>query len=111
MGGMAPAGFSSAMHRVAGTTRVELHGELDCASVPLLEGKLDGVIVDGAGRVLLDLRDLRFMDVTALRMAVRLEARAQLHGVDFALVRGPRPVQRVFEMTGMERFVPAVDAA
>ena len=53
---MAPAGFSSAMHHVAGTTRVELH-------------------------------------------------------VDFALVRGPRPVQRVFEMTGMERFVPAVDAA
>jgi anti-sigma B factor antagonist len=108
---MAPAGFSSATHRAGSTTRVELHGELDCASVPSLEGEMDLVIVDGADRVLLDLRDLQFMDVSALRMAVRLEARAQLHGVDFALVRGPRPVQRVFEMTGMERFVPAVDAA
>ena len=108
---MALAGFSSATHRAAGTTRVELHGELDCASVPSLECTMDGVIARGAGRVLLDLRDLQFMDVSGLRMAVRLEARAQLHNVDFALVRGPRPVQRVFEVTGMERFVPAVDAA
>jgi anti-anti-sigma factor len=108
---MALAGFSSATHRAGGTTRVELHGELDCASVPSLEVTMDGVIADGAGRVLLDLRDLHFMDVSGLRMAVRLEARAQLHGVDFALVRGPSCVQRVFEMTGMERFVPAVDAA
>ena len=69
------------------------------------------MIVDGAGPVVLDLRDLRFMDVRGLRLAVRLESRARLHGVDFALVRGPEPVQRVFDMTGMERFVPAVDAA
>jgi hypothetical protein len=39
MNGMAPAGFSSATRRVDGTTWVELHGELDCASVPSLEGK------------------------------------------------------------------------
>jgi anti-sigma B factor antagonist len=108
---MALTGFSSVLHRVADTTRVELHGELDCASVPSLEGAMEGVIVRGAGPVRLDLRDLRFIDVAALRLTVRLEARAQMHGVDFALVRGPRPVQRVFEMTGMERFVPAVDAA
>ena len=71
---------------------------------------MDAVIVDGAGPVVLDLRALEFMDVSGLRLAVRLEARAQLHGVRFALVRGPHAVQRVFDVTGMERFVPAVDA-
>ena len=39
---MALTGFSSVLHRVADTTRVELHGELDCASVPSLEGAMNG---------------------------------------------------------------------
>ena len=42
---------------------------------------MDTVLHDGHGPVVLDLRELRFMDVSGLRLAVRLEARAQLHGV------------------------------
>ena len=108
---MVSEAFRSATRRVDGTTRVEVHGELDCASVPSFEGEMDAVIAPGAGPVVLDLRDLQFMDISGLRLAVRLGSRAQLHGVQFALVRGPEAVQRVFDMTGMERFVPAVDAA
>ena len=108
---MVSEGFRSATRRVGDATHVEVHGELDCASVPSLEGEMDAVIVHGAGPVVLDLRGLQFMDVCGLRLAVRLESRARMHGVAFALVRGPAAVQRVFDMTGMERFVPAVDAA
>ena len=42
----------------------------------------------------------------AAKRAVRLEARAQLHGVDLSLMEGPAPVERVFELTGMRRYVP-----
>ena len=41
-----------------------------------------------------------------MRLALRLEARAQMHGVDLSLLEGPAPVERVFELTGMRRYVP-----
>jgi anti-sigma B factor antagonist len=82
-----------------------VHGELDCSTVPTLEGEMDTVLHEGGGPVVLDLRDLRFMDVSGLRLAVRLEARAQLHGVDLSLIEGPPRVARLFDLTGMRRFI------
>ena len=67
---------------------------------------MDRVLHEGHGPVVLDLSDLRFMDVAGLRLAVRLEARAQLHGVDLSMLQGPAPVERVFDLTGMRRYVP-----
>jgi anti-anti-sigma factor len=66
---------------------------------------MDTVLHAGGGPVVLDLSNLRFMDVSGLRLAVRLEARAQLHGVELSMVDGG-PVQRVLELTGMRRYVP-----
>jgi anti-sigma B factor antagonist len=98
--------FSTASQRIGDTTHIRVHGELDCATVPSLEGRMDAVLQDGHGPVVLDLSDLRFMDTAGLRLALRLEARAQLHGVDLSLLEGPGPVERVFELTGMRRYVP-----
>lgn len=97
--------FSSEQKDIGGTTLVEVHGELDCFTVPSLEDHMDTMLYDGHGPVVLDLRELRFMDVAGLRLAVRLEARAQLHGVDFSMLEGHGPAARVFQLTGMRRFV------
>jgi len=67
--------LSTAAERIGTTTLIKVHGELDCATVPSLEGRMDTVLRDGGGPVVLD---LRFMDVAGLRLAVRLEARALL---------------------------------
>jgi anti-anti-sigma factor len=67
---------------------------------------MDTVLTDGGGPVVLDLSDLRFIDVAGLRLAVRLESRAQLHGVDLSMLPGPEAVRRVFQLTGMERYAP-----
>jgi anti-anti-sigma factor len=80
-----------------------VHGELDCATVPWLEGRVDSALSEGP--VVLDLRELRFMDVSGCRLAVRLEARARLNGVHFSMLEGHGPAHRVFELTGMRRFV------
>jgi anti-sigma B factor antagonist len=98
--------FSTAARRIGHETHIQVHGELDCATVPSLEGRMDTVLHDGHGPVVLDLSALRFMDVSGLRLAVRLEARAQLHGVDLSLRKGPASVERIFELTGMRRYVP-----
>lgn len=98
--------FRTASRRIGGETHIQVHGELDCSTVPSLEGCMNTVLCDGGGPVVLDLSRLRFMDVSGLRLALRLEARAQLHGVDLSLLRGPGPVERVIELTGMRRYVP-----
>jgi anti-sigma B factor antagonist len=101
--------FGAAASREGRTTLVRVFGELDLATVPSLEHAM-GPILEGDSRfVALDLRELDFIDVAGVRLALRLECLAQLHGVHFALVRGPMRVQRVFELTGMGRFVPVVD--
>lgn len=97
--------FSTASRRVGETTLVQVHGELDCFTVPSLEGQMNTVLRDGGGPVVLDLRELSFIDVSGLRLAVRLEARAQLHGQPFSMLEGEGQVARVFELTGMRRFV------
>ncbi|MDA0184495.1 STAS domain-containing protein [Solirubrobacter phytolaccae] len=97
--------FTTEAKQVGKTTLVQVHGELDCSTVPSLEGQMDTVLRDGGGPVVLDLRELEFMDVSGLRLAVRLEARAQLHGQPFSMLEGDGQVARVFELTGMRRFV------
>ena len=56
---------------------------------------MDTVLHDGHGPVVLDLSDVRFMDVSGLRLTVRLAGRAQLHGVDLSLLEGPARRARV----------------
>jgi anti-anti-sigma factor len=106
---MAAEPFGAAASREGDTTLVRVHGELDVATVPSLESELASLMAGGTRSVVLDLRELDFIDVAGLRLALRLEGLAQLNGVRFALVRGPLPVQRVFELTGMGRFVPVID--
>jgi anti-anti-sigma factor len=101
--------FGAATSLEGDTTLVRVFGELDLATVPSLENAMGPILAGGSRFVALDLRELDFIDVAGLRLALRLEGLAQLHGVRFALVRGPLRVQRVFELTGMGRFVPVVD--
>jgi anti-sigma B factor antagonist len=101
--------FGAAASLEGDTTLVRVFGELDLATVPSLESALQPLMEGGARIIVLDLRELDFIDVAGLRLALRLEGLAQLHGARFALVRGPIRVQRVFELTGMERFLPVID--
>jgi anti-anti-sigma factor len=98
--------FTTNARRVGDATHIHVQGELDCATVPSLEGRMDDVLHAGGGPVVLDLSELSFMDVSGARLAVRLEARAQLHGVSLSMRHGPLPVRRVLELTGMERYAP-----
>jgi anti-anti-sigma factor len=80
-----------------------LGGELDLATVPLLQEQLDRV-VRGRGAVVIDLSGLRFIDASGLRVLVRAERQLRASGGQLVLVRGPRAVRRVFELTGLDRY-------
>ena len=80
-----------------------LGGELDLATVPLLQEQLDRA-GRGRGAVVIDLSGLRFIDSSGLRMMVRAERQLRASGGRLVLVRGPRAVRRVFELAGLDRY-------
>jgi anti-anti-sigma factor len=82
--------------------RIALRGELDISTVPQLEQRLREAL-DGGGRLLVvDLRELEFIDSMGLTLLVRWGRGAQQDGYDLALLRGEPRVHRLFEITGLD---------
>jgi anti-anti-sigma factor len=81
--------------------RLALAGELDLASAPKLARAVASAIAAGARRVILDLRQLDFIDASGLHVLMQARERSREAGCEFAVVPGPRQVQRVFELTGV----------
>jgi anti-sigma B factor antagonist len=82
-------------------------GELDLATVVPLREVLDRF--EGCAAVVLDLRGVSFIDSAGLSLVMEQQRRAEREGVEFRLVRGPRAVQRLFELTGVSRHLVWVD--
>jgi anti-sigma B factor antagonist len=76
-------------------------GELDLATVPMLQEQLDRAM-PGRAAVVIDLSGLRFIDSCGLQMLVRAEQQVSGSGGQLVLVRGPRAVHRLFELTGLD---------
>ena len=105
---------SSAPHRTAGRIRlrtkvqddvhtIALSGELDTASAPILGDALAEACAGGAREVVVDLGGIEFMDSTGLSAILRGQAHCEEHHCSFSLTPAQRPVERVFELTGVKR--------
>ena len=89
---------------------VALSGELDLHGATLLDPELARIAEDpGASPVVLDLRELEFMDSSGLRSVMVADATLRRTGRRMVLVRGGDSVQRVFEVTRMEDRLQFVD--
>jgi anti-anti-sigma factor len=86
-----------------------LRGELDLATVPLLEQQVDRV-PRGRGVVVIDLSGLRFIDSSGLQVLVRAERQLRASGGQLVLVHGPRAVRRAFELTSLDRHFAWCDS-
>ena len=84
-----------------GTAVIELEGELDLAGANALEQQLAQPEADAARAVVLDLRGVRFMDSSGLRVIAVMLQRSQERGRRLALVPGAAQVMRVFDVTRM----------
>jgi anti-anti-sigma factor len=85
-------------------------GELDIATTPELEQALADATADGVVDIVLDLRELTFMDSTGLRALAQANSRAGESGIALSIVRGPRQIERVLEISGLGAMLPLVDA-
>ena len=86
-----------------------LEGELDLAGVAVLESAIAAAREEGAEEVVVDLRELEFMDSSGLRCLVQADERAREDGWRLTLVRGPAGVHRIFEITRMDQRLTFVE--
>jgi anti-sigma B factor antagonist len=82
---------------------VSISGELDVASAPMLEDTLAEACSSGVKELVLDLKGVEFMDSTGLKAILRSKALCEAHHSIYRLTPAQRPVQQVFEATGVRR--------
>jgi anti-sigma B factor antagonist len=104
-----PDSFRCETGRDGDTLWVRPIGELDLDTAPRLDEEMTAIRARGAGRLVLDMRALTFMDSTGLRLVIRWDTTAKDEGFRFAIVPGPEVVQRVFRLTGMDDHLPVAE--
>jgi anti-sigma B factor antagonist len=102
--------FQVQVHLEGSTKLISVSGELDLASGPELESELDKVSAPETTLVVVDLRELEFMDSTGLSIIVRAHQRLAEGGCELGLVRGSTQVQRLLDLTGVAERVRLVGA-
>jgi anti-sigma B factor antagonist len=103
--------FESRVSRAAyeGSTVVCFRGDLDLVSAATAEGAL--IEAQNAGEtVVLDLRALRFIDSSGLRVILEAHRRAGQNGSRLQVAPGDDAVRRVFDVSGVGRLLEIVDA-
>jgi anti-sigma B factor antagonist len=87
---------------------VEAEGDIDLRTADAVRAEI-GAAVQEARRVVIDLREVTFMDSSGIRLIVEAQLSSERDGFAFAVVRGPAPVQRLFELAGLEGRVRVID--
>lgn len=95
----APQGFRVELTRRGRRVRVTVRGELDIATKPVLERALIEQARIGAP-VVLDLRELAFIDARGLELLLRINAQARCDGWELQLIPG-QCVRRLLDLCGL----------
>jgi anti-anti-sigma factor len=86
----------------AGAVRIALRGELDLAHAYTFDEELRRVEEGRPSTVVLDLRELSFLDSCGLARLLAARRRARRAGHKLLLVRGPAAVQRLFALSAVD---------
>jgi anti-anti-sigma factor len=91
------------------SVRVAVSGELDLSSALTFEEELLRIEEQCPSLLVLDLRSLKFLDSTGLRLILSAHARAINRGRKLAIVQGGEAVRRIFRLTGVLERLNFVD--
>jgi|tagenome__1003787_1003787.scaffolds.fasta_scaffold19321907_2 anti-sigma B factor antagonist len=87
---------------------VALRGELDIDSVGAVRAELDDLDAAGWASIVMDLRELTFIDSTGLRLLIEADRGARRRGASLAIVDGSPAVERLLELVCLsDHFVRA----
>lgn len=89
---------------------VVAHGEIDLATVSVIDNEVQGLRAAGFRAIVLDLRGVTFMDSTGVRLLLQLDAESRLDGFSFAIMDADGPVRRLLTLTGVQARLSQVEA-
>ena len=93
------------------TVHVTVYGALDLVRAYDFDDAMRRIERDAPGRLLLDLRQLEFLDTTGLSRVLAVRRRCRRSGRRLVLVRGPMAIQRMFTLYPDEQFELVGDPA
>jgi len=103
--------FAARVDSRNGVADIALSGELDVTTVPVLEdhlAKFEGADVTA---IMIDVRELTFLDRSAMQAFIRARERADAKGRTLILVGASPGARRLFELTDTEFLLDDSDAA
>lgn len=108
---MKPEPFAIRAEREGGLQRLTPTGELDIATVPILEAAFDEICRDeDAEKIVLDLTRLDFMDSTGIVLLLRMSARCD--GAErLRVINGSAAVMRALDLSGVRDLLPIISKA
>jgi anti-sigma B factor antagonist len=90
---------------------IELEGELDMVSSPLLTDALATANSSESPTVVLDLRGVSFLDSTGLRAIFMARDATHGRGQQFAVTPGSAQVQRLLSLTRLDEHLRTIETA
>ena len=88
-------------------TWIRARGELDYASAGRFEQALQAAF--SSALVIVDLRQLTFIDCTSLELMIKADAWARGSRRRLVFVHGPEPIDRVFDLVGLSDRLEFID--
>jgi anti-anti-sigma factor len=98
--------FRVEVHPERDSVRVVPVGEVDIATVGEVDGRLRELEQAGFRHLVLDLRQVTFIDSSGMRLVLACHAAACQDGTDFTVLEGPPAVQRIFQVAGLLDHLP-----
>ncbi len=103
-------GFSLTVDQLApNVMRVALRGELDLSRTLLLDSELQAVEAMRPRTLVIDLRELDFVDSSGIARLIGARRRAMRGGWQLLVVRGGEAVQRVMSLSAIDRALSLID--
>jgi anti-sigma B factor antagonist len=88
----------------AGWTVLEVVGEVDLSSAPLLRARIEELLHLGSRRLVVDLRGVGFMDSSGLSVLVASMKRMKEAGGELTVACPSESILKVFTVTGLDRL-------
>jgi anti-sigma B factor antagonist len=90
------------------TSVIAVEGDIDLGTADAVREHVAAAQTE-ARHVVLDLRRVAFVDSSGIRLLIEAQLAADRDGFALTVVRGPAPVQRLFDLSGLDDRLTLVD--
>jgi anti-anti-sigma factor len=104
-----PNPYAIDVEQIGPVARIAIAGELDRSCEEALDHEVGQLLEKRVEQVVLDLREVVFIDSHGVRLILKYEIRSRKDGFEFAVVPARGQVRRVFDTLGLERLIKIQD--